>query len=119
MYKLVILIEPQEDHSAFDDLWPQFLAHAEDMPGLLREATGRVDRVLHGTYQAEMIHELFFDSLEAASQALASPQGQAAGGVLQSLTGGRVTLLLCDHHKDEIENIQRYKKGTKNDSSTS
>ena len=47
MHKLVILIESTAD-PAFDQNWPQFLHHAERIPGLKREATSRVTQVLFG-----------------------------------------------------------------------
>ncbi|MCW5875292.1 MAG: EthD family reductase [Anaerolineales bacterium] len=102
MYKLVILIEPQDHPAEFDAAWPQFLAAAERMPGLRSEVTGRVDRALHGSFQAHLIHELHFDSLTAAGEAMASPEGQQAGQILQQISGGKVTLLLADHLQDDL-----------------
>lgn len=102
MYKLVILIEPQDHPADFDSQWPAFLAAAERMPGLRREVTSRVDRVLHGSFQAHLLHELYFDSLTAAGQAMGSPEGQQAGQILQQISGGKVTLLLADHLEDEV-----------------
>jgi len=107
MYKLVILIEPQDHSAEFDRRWPEFLAKAERMPGLRREVTARVDRVLHGK-PAHLIHELHFDSLPAATDAMASPAGQSAGQLLQEISGGKLTLLLADHLQDELSHIQRH-----------
>ncbi len=106
MYKLLILIEPLGDWLKFEQDWPQFLAYAEKMPGLRREITSPVDRLLHGHYHVAMMHELYFDSMEAAKQAMASPEGVAAGQLLQTITGGRVTLLFADHLEDEPKNFQ-------------
>src|SRR3989337_3902360 len=92
MYKLVIIIESPEHAADFDRRWPEFLAKAEGMPGLRREVTARVDRVLHGK-AAYLIHELHFDSLPAATEAMASPAGPRAGQLLQEISGGRLTLL--------------------------
>lgn len=108
MYKLVVLIEPQDHPAEFDRRWPEFLAKAERMPGLRREVTSRVDRVLHGKTPAYLVHELFFDSLPAATAAMASPEGQSAGQVLQEISDGKVTLLLADHLQDELSHIQRH-----------
>ena len=109
MHKLVILIESTADPS-FDQTWPQFLHHAERIPGLVRESTSRVGQVLFGSLACDMIHELFFDSSAALRQGLASPEGQKAGQLLQSMTGGRVALLFAEHTEDNIENIRRYQK---------
>ena len=108
MYKLLIIIEPQEDWAAFENGWPGFLAAAEKMPGLRREVSSRVDKVLHGIYHAALVHELYFDDLEAARQAMASEEGQLSGQILQTLTGGKLTLLFADHLEDELKNIQQF-----------
>jgi uncharacterized protein (TIGR02118 family) len=108
MYKLVILVEPQDFPSDFHQRWPEFLAKVEQLPGLHREVTSHVDRVLSGNMNAHMIHELHFDSLKAAGEAMASPQGQAAGALLQEISGGKVTLMLADHSQDELSHIQRH-----------
>lgn len=115
MYKLVILIEPQDPgaendrrSAEFDSRWPEFLAAAERLPGLRGEVTSHVDRVLSGAMAAHMIHELHFDSLKAAGEAMASPEGQAAGALLQEISGGKVTLMLCDHAQDDLAHIHKH-----------
>ena len=110
MYKLIILISPEAEGPAFDDQWPQFLHQAESMPGLLREATIRVQHSLYGDLAASMLHELFFESQDALYKALASPQGQAAGQILQRITDGYVTLLVAEHKEDQIENLRKYRQ---------
>lgn len=108
MYKLIILIEPQIDLQAFERVWPEFLKRAEKMPGLLRETTSHVDRLLHGHFHVSMVHELYFESMQAALDAMASPEGEQAGKVLQTITTGKVTLLLADHLEDELANIRQH-----------
>jgi uncharacterized protein (TIGR02118 family) len=108
MHKLVIIIESIENTRAFEDVWPEFLHHAEAMPGLRREATSRVEHFLYGRADVFQMHELFFDSLLAAQQALASPPGRAAGRLLQQMTGGKMTLFFADHKEDTLENIRRF-----------
>jgi uncharacterized protein (TIGR02118 family) len=111
MHKLVILIQDLEDWENFEAEWPRFLHNAEDMPGLCKEAISRVERSLYGESVYARMYELFFDSLQAAEQALASPQGQAAGKLLQQLTGGRMVLFFAEHKEDDLENIRRYTHG--------
>jgi uncharacterized protein (TIGR02118 family) len=108
MHKLVILIEGPDGQEGFDDAWPKFLHISERMPGLTREATSRVEQVLYGRYQPLLIHELFFDSYAALQQAMTSPEGRAAGELLQNMTGGYMTLLLADHKEDELNHIHSY-----------
>jgi uncharacterized protein (TIGR02118 family) len=108
MHKLVILIEQPDEWSVFEAAWPQFLHQAEQMPGLRREATSRVEATLYGSHTYSLMHELFFDAPEAARQAMASPAGQEAGRLLQAMTRGRVALFLADHKEDDLENIRRH-----------
>lgn len=109
MYKLVIMIGPLEDWATFETSWADFLHLAESMPGLRREATSRVDTALYGSVAFALVHELFFDSLEDARLAMASPAGRAAGKLLQEMSQGKVTLYLADHKEDDIENLLKYK----------
>lgn len=108
MYKLIILIEPQEDSARFESRWPLFLAEVERMPGLRREVSSHVNRVLSGTYSVHLVHELYFDSLKAAADAMGSLQGEKAGRILQEITAGKVTLLFADHLEDELAHILRH-----------
>ena len=99
MHKLIVLFEPPDDEQAFQLNWQKFLGLAEKMPGLRRETVSRVERMLFGKSEGELvlIHELLFDSKEALEAAMQSPEGQAAGTFLQSFAGGRVMLLLAEH----------------------
>lgn len=111
MHKLVILVENTAETADFDAYWPQFLHLAESMPGLVREATSRIDRVLYGRLNCTLMHELYFDNWEALQKAMASPQGVEAGQVLQRMTQGRVILMLADHKEDQIANLEKYRRG--------
>jgi len=110
MFKLVILIESLADRQPFDAQWPEFLHLTEGMPGLRREATSLVERILYGQGNFMQVHELFFDTLSEAEQAMVSPQGQAAGRLLQQMTGGRITLFFAEHKEDELANILSYRQ---------
>ena len=110
MHKLMILIEPQPDWQTFERIWPEFLERAEEMPGLLRETSSPVERLIHGHFHVSLVHELFFESAEAAKFALESPEGEKAGRTLQRITGGKVTLLFADHLEDDLENIRSHQK---------
>jgi prolyl-tRNA editing enzyme YbaK/EbsC (Cys-tRNA(Pro) deacylase) len=108
MHKLIILVEPQEDGETFDVNWPDFLHLSEKMPGLIRESTSREIKRLFGTYHPVLIHELFFDSLQALQEAMVCPDGIAAGQLLQKMTGGHFSLLVVDSKEDTIENIRKH-----------
>ena len=108
MYKLVILIESTAG-MALEENWPQFLHWAERMPGLRREATSHIHRLLYGGQAYALVHELFFDTYADLQRGLVSPAGQQAGRLLQSMTGGRMSLLVADHIEDDLANIRKYR----------
>lgn len=107
MHKLLILIEPLDDWTAFDNSWPEFLHLVETMPGLVKESASRVEKALFGNPYSR-VHELYFDSLLALQSAMASENGRAAGRLLQAITGGKMALLIADHHEDDMVNIRRH-----------
>lgn len=106
MFKLVILIDPQIDMLEFEQSWPEFLRQAGKMPGLRRETASPVYARVHGNSQVAMIHELYFDSPDDLREALGSPAGQQAGSILQTITGGKFTLLFTDHLEEELNKIR-------------
>lgn len=110
MHKLVILIHPSPAWQQNEEDWPQFLHQAEAMPGLRREATSRVERFLFGDKPVVHMHELFFDTLEAAESAMASFQGRQSGATIQRISGGQLTLFIADHREDDLANILKYRK---------
>lgn len=110
MFKIIILIGPVAETPAFGEEWPQFLHHAEAMPGLLREATIRVKQAFYGESDIRMIHELYFENRPKLNMAMASHPGQAAGQVLQQITGGQMNLLVAEHKEDSIENLRSYRQ---------
>jgi len=107
MYKLVILIHPLDDWFAFEEGWPEFLAAAESMPGLIRETASRVDRLIYGQYDTALMHELMFEDMQALKAAFNSPEGQRTGQVLQRITDGRFSLLMAQHLEDELANLRK------------
>jgi hypothetical protein len=109
MHKLVILIQPSEAWRKNADRWPEFSHLVEAMPGLRRETACRVDRFLFGNAAYIQLHELFFDTLPEAEAAMTSPQGEAAGKLLQQMTGGNMVLFLAEHKEDDLANIHKYR----------
>jgi len=110
MYKLIIVLEKRHLRGKFDTLWPRFLHHAERMPGLRREATSHIEEVLIGDVSLGLVHELFFETLADLRQAMASPDGQAAGRLLQEIAAGDLSLMIADHKEDDIANLLKYRK---------
>ncbi|RMF49060.1 MAG: hypothetical protein D6755_02900 [Anaerolineae bacterium] len=97
MYKLVIIVPRQSVIHSLQEHWPKFLHLAERMPGLVRESHTRPHTYLYGMQRLELIQEFYFPDLPALEAALLSDVGQAAGSMLQEITGGRVTVLIAEH----------------------
>lgn len=114
MYKLVILIESMEDWQSFESEWPKFLHLAESMPGLKKEAISQIDRLLYGNTSYVKMYELYFDTKENVEQALSSSAGQEAGRLLQMITQGKIMLFIAKHQEDDLTNIRKFKKITRN-----
>ena len=109
MHKLVIMIHASENWQENEKEWPKFLHLVEDMPGLCREATSRIERFLYGEAQVVHMHELFFETQAEAEDAMASAQGRSAGALLQRMSDGHMTLFIADHKEDDLVNIRKYK----------
>ena len=110
MYKLMIIVPPEIEEPILNPNWPDFLHAAENMPGLIREASVRVADTLYGTQGIAMVHELFFETMADLQGAMRSPEGLAAGQIIQQLTQGQMTLLIAEHREDGIENLRQYHK---------
>jgi hypothetical protein len=110
MYKLMIIIPPHVNESILQTGWPEFLHAAESMPGLQREASVRVTDSLYGKQDINILHELFFENLTDLYEAMRSPEGLAAGQIIQQLTKGQMTLLIAEHREDDIENLRQYRQ---------
>ena len=108
MFKLIIIIEPGIDEAAFFDGWPQFLAHAENLPELVKVVSAPVHNRLTGNFNPLMVHELYFPTQQALQRAMTSDEGVAAGETLQRITGGAVTLLVAGHMEDSGDNLRAY-----------
>ncbi|MFO8035057.1 MAG: hypothetical protein R6U57_00290 [Anaerolineales bacterium] len=112
MYQLVLLIPREVDESAFDESWPVFLKHVENMPGLIRETAGLVEDVVYGKDSIRRIYTFSFPDKEALYQALSSEPGEKAGETIHKLTGGQITILITHHREDQLENIRTYRSET-------
>ncbi|MBN2045528.1 MAG: hypothetical protein JW757_10950 [Anaerolineales bacterium] len=113
MFKLIILIQPEIDKEIFFNGWPDFLSHAELMPGLERIVSAPVHAYLTGDYRPLIVHELIFETRPALEKALASQHGVAAGKLLQQITGGAVTLMTAAHMEDSGENLRKIRSASK------
>lgn len=112
MYQLVLLIPREVDESTFDQSWPVFLNHIENMPGLIRETAGMVEDVVYGKDSFRRIYTFTFPDKETLYQALSSEPGEKAGETIHKLTGGQITILVTNHREDLLERIRGYQSET-------
>jgi uncharacterized protein (TIGR02118 family) len=109
MYKLVILIPDAGSNPEFYEHWPVFLRQAEEIPGLVREATSHTLTHVFGQPGYDMIHELFFNSKHELEKGLDSPKGRQAANSLHKITHGQVVIFVADHKEDSIENLRKHR----------
>ncbi|MEA2007650.1 MAG: hypothetical protein U9O54_00875 [Chloroflexota bacterium] len=106
MYKLIILIPPNVNETTLDESWPEFLHHAEQMPGLVRETATHARELIFGRKMVSRVYEFFFPDKETLYRGITSPHGERAGQLIHEMTQGRATILTAEHREDEIENIR-------------
>jgi uncharacterized protein (TIGR02118 family) len=98
VHKLMILFHKTADPIELETRWSQeFVRLAEQMPGLRRVSVSRVVGSPGGGADLQLVHEFFFDNLDAVQAAMASPEGQAAGRALMELAGESATLVFAEH----------------------
>ncbi len=103
MHKLIVLIRRPEDPAAFEDRWSrEFVPRVELMPGLRRVTLSRIHGKLPGATDLHLVHEFYFDGLEALQSAMASPQGQEAGRALMAFASAEASLFFAEHMEMEL-----------------
>ena len=101
MHKLMILFRQSGETLDVETRWSnEFVKRAEAMPGLRRVSVSRVAGGPSGEVDLRMVHEFYFDDLQALQHALASPEGQIAGRALMSFASGHVTLCFAEHMEE-------------------
>jgi len=101
MHKLMILFKRSADSLDVETRWSnEFVKQAEAMPGLRRVSVSRVVGGPSGEVDLQMVHEFYFDDLQALQQALASPEGKIAGKALMSFAAEHVTICFVEHMEE-------------------
>jgi uncharacterized protein (TIGR02118 family) len=96
MHKLVILIRRSIHGELLEQRWSEeFVRLAERMPGLRRVVVTRPVGAPAAPPPVQLVHELFFDDLEALRSAMTSPEGQAAGRALMTIAPGEADLFFA------------------------
>ena len=101
MIKFMILFAPPEDAERFENAYQDFLALVEGMPNILRRQVVHVTGSPLGKPKFHRILELYFESLEAQTEALMSRAGQEAGAeLLKRLPKDSYQLLFADVYEE-------------------
>jgi len=101
MVKLIALYKTPENTQEFD-------AHYKDvhtplvkkMPGLRKLEVAKITGAPIGEPKHYLIAEMYFDSQDALTAALASPEGKASGRDLMSFAGNLVSMLYAEVKAD-------------------
>ena len=102
MHKLMVVFNTSEDALALETQWSEtFVARAERMPGLTRVSVSRIVGGPGGLADVQLVHELYFDDLEALHAALGSEQGQEAGKALMAFAAGHVSIYFAHHFEED------------------
>jgi uncharacterized protein (TIGR02118 family) len=102
MHKLMVVFRSSDDSLRLETQWStEFVARAERMPGLRRVSVSRVVGGPGGATDIKLLHELYFDDLEALQVALASEQGQEAGRALIAFAGEDVSIYFAQHLEED------------------
>ena len=98
MHKLMLLFRQPADVVEFETRWSnEFVAIAEQMPGLRKVAVSRIVGGPDQETDLHLVHELFFDDLDSLRRAMVSPEGQAAGHALMAIAPQHVTICFSEH----------------------
>ncbi len=97
VHRLVVSYGTPEDPAAFDTYYRQtHTPLALRQPGLVRLTFGHARSLDPAQPAPYLVAELDFDSEQAMGEALASPEGQAAGQDLANFATGGVTIAHFD-----------------------
>jgi uncharacterized protein (TIGR02118 family) len=98
----MLIFSQPDDPTSFEERWSnEFVASAEALPGLRRVAVSRFRTTLSDPLRLYLVHELYFDDLDAVQQAMASIQGQNAGQTLMSIAQDFVSVLIAEHMEED------------------
>lgn len=99
MVKLIAIYKKPEDTGAFDQHYNEVHAPlAAKMPGLIKLEVNRIYGGPMGDSNLHLIAEMHFETKEALTEALNSPEGRAAGKDLMGFAGKLVSM-----HFAEVE----------------
>jgi uncharacterized protein (TIGR02118 family) len=102
MVKLTVLYGLPSDPAAFDEYYlGTHVPIADAIPGLRRNEVSKVAGTLDGSPALYHLQaELYFDSFDALTAALGSPEGAAAAADVPKFATGGVTMMMSEVLKE-------------------
>ncbi|ACQ82037.1 Ethyl tert-butyl ether degradation EthD [Beutenbergia cavernae DSM 12333] len=97
MYRVSVVYGAPDDPQAFDDYYERVhIPLASKIPGLTRWTLTRADRTDGPLPDAYLIADLYAESRDALTAALASPEGRAAADDVAVFATGGATMVFGD-----------------------
>lgn len=97
MHKLILLFKAPPDIESFEAAFAaQHVPSITQMPGLVKATVTRGIAGPRGPAPFHIIHELYFDSLDALRKGLESPEGRAAGATLMAFARDCVEVMFAE-----------------------
>jgi len=104
MVKLMALYRKPADVQAFEEHYAGVhLPLVEKIPGLRKTELSRITGAPRGEAPYYMMHEMYFDDMDAYNQAMMSEENKAAGKDLMSFARDIVTLMVADVYEDAVK----------------
>ena len=101
MVKLMIHFHQPADVTAFETQWSErFVPLVEKMPGILRVSVARIYGGPGEPTDLHLVHEFYFAGRNELRQAMASPEGQAAGQALMAFAADYASLSFAEHYEE-------------------
>jgi uncharacterized protein (TIGR02118 family) len=100
MVKFSILFGVPAETLGFENLYNDFLALVERMPGITRREVSNVIGSPRGDSPFYRMLEVYFESYDQLDAALNSPAGQEAGGELSKFPAGTFEMLFAEVYEE-------------------
>jgi uncharacterized protein (TIGR02118 family) len=96
MVKFMVIFQKPADSETFENVYNDFLALVERMPGIARRQVINVVGSPLGETKYHRILEVYFDEQAQMEEALRSKAGQEAGGELRRFPKGSFEMIFAD-----------------------
>ena len=100
MVKFMLMFHKPSDLARFEDSYNTFLAQIERIPNITRRQVISILGSPQGTPTTYRILEVYFSDYDTLTAALRSPEGQAAGGILNQFPKGTVDMLFAEVYEE-------------------